>query len=122
MQGIMVAPSGDVWIVGLEKNQLVQFPKGDWTKGKLLCEGDSAEPCKSFKLPFDLGIDQQDRIWVSNAGSDHVTRFLAADPSKAGNNSSPATAAAGLASTVKATSGSRITLAAGCAAWPSSLR
>ncbi len=24
-----------------------------------------------------LGIDQQDRIWVSNSGIDHITRFLA---------------------------------------------
>jgi hypothetical protein len=84
MQGIIVAPnSGDVWAVGLSKNQLVYFPKGDWTKGKLLCEGDSAEPCKSFRSPFHLAIDQQDRIWVSNGGADHVTRFPAADPSKA---------------------------------------
>ena len=32
--------------------------------------------------PFFLGIDQRDRIWVSDAGIDHVTRFPAADPSK----------------------------------------
>jgi hypothetical protein len=30
-----------------------------------------------------FGIDQQNRIWVTNAASDHVTRFPAADPSKA---------------------------------------
>ncbi|HZT20379.1 MAG TPA: hypothetical protein VFA23_13315 [Dongiaceae bacterium] len=83
MQGIIATPSGDVWAVGLSKNQLVHFPKGDWTKGKLLCEGTDAEPCRSFKLPFHLGIDQQDRIWVTNAASDHVVRFPAADPSKA---------------------------------------
>jgi hypothetical protein len=82
MQGIIVTPSGDVWSVGLEKNQLVFFPKGDLSKAKLLCEGDSAEPCKSFKSPFHLGIDQQDRLWVTNAASDHVVRFPAADPSK----------------------------------------
>ncbi len=39
MQGIIVTPSGDVWVVGLSKNQLVYFPKGDLTKGKLVCEG-----------------------------------------------------------------------------------
>jgi hypothetical protein len=82
MQGIIVTPSGDVWSVGLEKNQLVYFPKADLTKAKLLCEGDSAEPCKSFRSPFHLGIDQQDRIWVTNAASDHVVRFPASDPSK----------------------------------------
>jgi hypothetical protein len=82
MQGIIVTPSGDVWSVGVEKNQLVFFPKEDLSKAKLLCEGDSAEPCKSFKSPFHLGIDQQDRIWVTNAASDHVVRFPASDPSK----------------------------------------
>jgi hypothetical protein len=82
MQGVIVTPSGDVWVLGVTKNQLVYFPKGDLTKGRIVCEGADAEPCKSFKSPFHLGIDQQDRIWVTNAASDHVTRFPAADPSK----------------------------------------
>ncbi len=81
MQGIIVTPNGDVWVLGIEKRQLVYFPKGDLTKGRIVCEGDNAEPCKSFLAPFHLAIDQQDRIWVSN-GNDKVTRFLAADPSK----------------------------------------
>ncbi len=85
MQGVIVAPNGDVWVLGIEKRQLVHFPKGDLTKGEIVCEGDSAEPCRSFQAPFHLGIDQQDRIWVSNSGVDHVTRFPASDPSKAEN-------------------------------------
>ncbi len=84
MQGIIVTPSGDVWALGIEKRQLVYFPKGDLTKGRIVCEGDSAEPCKSFLGPFHLAIDQQDRIWVSDS-SDKVTRFPAADPSKVEN-------------------------------------
>ncbi len=32
--------------------------------------------------PFHLAIDQQDRIWVSNAAGDWVTRFAASDPTK----------------------------------------
>jgi hypothetical protein len=82
MQGIIVTPSGDVWSVGVEKNQLVYIPGGDIAKAELRCEGDIAEPCKSLKSPFHLGIDQQDRIWVTNAASDHVTRFPASDPGK----------------------------------------
>ncbi len=85
MQGIIVTPSGDVWALGIEKSQLLYFPKGDWTKGRIVCEGDKEEPCKSFRAPFHLGIDQKDRIWVSNSGVDHVTRFPATDPSKAEN-------------------------------------
>jgi hypothetical protein len=82
MQGIIVTRSGDVWALGLSKNQLLYFPKGDWTKGKMVCEGRDVEPCKSFLGPFHLGIDQQDRIWVTNAIGGHVTRFPASDPSK----------------------------------------
>jgi len=85
MQGVIVTPSGDVWVLGVEKSQLIYFPKGDLTKGRIVCEGASAEPCRSFKAPFHLGIDSQDRIWVANSGIDHVTRFPAADPSKAEN-------------------------------------
>src|SRR5215467_14153967 len=41
MQGIIVAPNGDVWALGVSKRQLVHIPKGDWTKGRIVCEGDS---------------------------------------------------------------------------------
>ena len=83
MQGIIATPSGDVWAVGISKNQLVFFPHGDPTKGRLICEGLEKEPCRSFRGPFHLGIDQKDRIWVTSAAGDSVTRFPAADPSKA---------------------------------------
>ncbi len=85
MQGVIVTPSGDVWVLGIEKSQLVYFPKGDISKGRIVCEGESAEPCKSFKAPFHLGIDQQDRIWVANSGVEHLTRFPASDPTKVEN-------------------------------------
>ncbi len=82
MQGIITAPNGDVWALGVSKRQLLHFPKGDWNNGRIVCEGDSAEPCKSFTAPFHLAIDQQDRIWVSDS-SFHVIRFPAANPSQA---------------------------------------
>src|SRR5499426_1631673 len=85
IQGIIVTPGGDVWVLGVEKSQLMHFPKGDLTGGRIVCEGDKDEPCKSFKAPFHLAIDQQDRIWVSNSGLPHVTRFPASDPTKAEN-------------------------------------
>jgi len=31
--------------VGIPKNQLVYFPKGDLTKGKLVCEASRMTPC-----------------------------------------------------------------------------
>ena len=82
MQGVIVTPGGDVWVVGIGKNQLVFFPKGDITKGRIVCEGREVEPCKSLLGPFHLGIDQQDRIWVTNAFGAHVARFPASDPTK----------------------------------------
>ena len=83
MQGIIVVPNGDVWALGISKDQLLHFPKGDLNKGRIVCEGRDVEPCKSFLGPFHLGIDQQDRIWVTNGFGGHVTRFPASDPSKA---------------------------------------
>ena len=82
MQGVIVTPGSDVWVVGITKSQLVHFPKGDLSKGKIVCEGDKEEPCKSFLGPFHLGIDQQNRIWVTNGFGAHVTRFPASDPNK----------------------------------------
>jgi hypothetical protein len=82
MQGIVVTPNGDVWAVGITKNQLLHFPNGDWTKGRIVCEGQDAEPCKSFAGPFHIGIDQQNRIWVTQALGAWVTRFPATDPNK----------------------------------------
>ena len=51
MQGIIATPSGDVWALGASKSQLVHFPKGDLTKGRIVCEGDNVEPRKSFLAP-----------------------------------------------------------------------
>jgi hypothetical protein len=82
MQGVIVAPNSDVWVVGIAKNQLVHFPKGDPAQGKIICEGREVEPCKSFVGPFHLGIDQQNRIWVTNGFGAHVSRFPANDPKK----------------------------------------
>ncbi len=82
MQGVIVTPSSDVWVVGISKNQLVYIPKGDPSKAKLVCEGFKDPPCKSFVGPFHLGIDQQDRIWVTSAIGDSVVRFPTSDPTK----------------------------------------
>jgi streptogramin lyase len=85
MQGIIVTPSGDVWAVDVEKSQMVHFPKGDPSKGELLFQNHTGNPKENpgrLAAPFHLAIDQQDRIWVSNAAADWVTRFPVSDPSK----------------------------------------
>lgn len=86
MQGIIVTPSGDVWALDFEKDQVVFLPKGDPGKVKFFCRSTDGKPNKDSpcKLngPFHLAIDQQDRIWITNALGETVTRFPASDPSK----------------------------------------
>ena len=86
MQGIIVTPSGDVWALDFGKDKVVYLPKGDPAKAKFFCEAPADKPSKDgpCKLngPFHLAIDQQDRIWITNAIGDTVTRFPASDPTK----------------------------------------
>lgn len=85
MQGIIVTPGGDIWAIDSTKAQVVYLPKGDPSRGKLLCQNPGNDPLKNpckLLAPFHLAIDQQDRIWVTNILGDHVTRFPASDPSK----------------------------------------
>ena len=84
MQGIIATPSGDIWALDLEHSQVVYMPKGDPAKGQLLFVNKTGNPRENpgrLVGPFHLAIDQQDRIWVSNAVADWVSRFPASDPS-----------------------------------------
>jgi hypothetical protein len=86
MQGIIATPNGDIWALDFGKDTVVYLPKGDASQGKIFCESTDGKPNKDSpcKLsgPFHLAIDQQDRIWITNAIADTVTRFPANDPSK----------------------------------------
>jgi ethanolamine utilization protein EutQ (cupin superfamily) len=76
LMGIGVAANGDVWIADGSDNQLLFFPGGRVKDGRIV-------KVAGLKSPFDLVIDAQDRVWVSNSQSDQVVRFPASDPSKA---------------------------------------
>lgn len=86
MQGVIVTPTGDVWALDFSDDKVVYLPKGDPSKVKFFCQSTDGKPNKDSpcKLsgPFHLAIDQQDRIWITNAIGDHVARFPASDPSK----------------------------------------
>ncbi len=86
MQGIIVTPGGDVWALDFGDDKVVFMPKGDPSKVKFYCQSADGKPNKDSpcKLngPFHLAIDQQDRIWITNALGDTVTRFPASDPTK----------------------------------------
>jgi streptogramin lyase len=86
MQGVLVAPDGDVWTVDNENNQVVHLPGGDVSKGRILgrtVDGKPVDGTLQVKGPFGIAIDQQDRIWITNSGSNTVTRFPASDPGRA---------------------------------------
>jgi streptogramin lyase len=86
MQGIIVASNGDVWTLDNEHSQIAHLPQGDASKGRIfgrIVDGKPVDGTLQLKKPFGLAIDQQDRIWVTNSGSNTVTRFPASDPSEA---------------------------------------
>lgn len=86
MQGIIVTPSGDIWAADTVSSQLVYIPKGDPSKGQVLCQSTSRDPLKNpckLLLPFAFAIDQKNNIWISNILGSHVTRFPAGDSTKA---------------------------------------
>ncbi len=74
MHGTTTAPNGDVWIADFTKSQMIHFPKGDETKGKIV-------QVKGLMGPFGVVVDKQNRVWVSNANANYVTRFDAENPS-----------------------------------------
>jgi hypothetical protein len=76
LMGIGVAANGDVWIADGSDNQLLYFPGGRVKDGRIV-------KVAGLKSPFDIVIDAQNRVWVSNSQSDTVVRFPADDPSKA---------------------------------------
>jgi streptogramin lyase len=86
MQGVITTPNGDVWALDNDKSQVAYFPGGDASRAQLVCRTLDNRPvdgtCRVL-APFHLAIDQQDRIWITNSGADTVTRFPAADPSRA---------------------------------------
>ena len=86
MQGVLVAPNGDVWTVDNENSQVVHLPGGDVSKGRILgrtVDGKPVDGTLRVKGPFGIAIDQQDRIWITNSGSNTVTHFPASDPGRA---------------------------------------
>ena len=75
LMGIGVAANGDVWIADSVGGQLLFFPGGRVKEGKIV-------KVAGLAGPFDVVIDEQNRVWVSNSRSDTVSRFPANDPTK----------------------------------------
>jgi hypothetical protein len=75
LMGVGVSAKGDVWVAGGSGNLLLHFPGGRIKDGRIV-------KVEGLKSPFDIVIDSQNRVWVSNSQSDKVLRFPAADPAK----------------------------------------
>jgi len=75
LMGVGVAPNGDIWICDGPGNQMLYFPGGRIKDGKIV-------KVEGLASPFDVIIDPQNRVWVSNSAGDTVVRFPANDPSK----------------------------------------
>jgi streptogramin lyase len=88
MQGIIATPNGDVWAADLGNSQLLRLPNGDPSRVEFLCQNKTGNPlenpCKLL-APFAIAVDQQNRIWITNLGSDTVTHIDGSDPSKVEN-------------------------------------
>ena len=87
MQGIIATPGGDIWALDMTKAQLIHFPKGDPSKGELLCQNKSrdplANPCKLL-APFRARRLTSRIASGSRAGSAIMSRgFRRPDPTKA---------------------------------------
>ena len=76
LQGVGIAPNGDVWIADAVKDQLLYFPGGRMKDGRIV-------QVKDLASPFSIVIDAQNRVWVGNALSNLIVRFPADDPFKA---------------------------------------
>lgn len=72
LQGVGVAPNGDIWIVGTSSNEMLYFPGGDLSKGKVVADENLSN---ELSAPFAASIDNENRVWISNTNSKSLVRY-----------------------------------------------
>jgi streptogramin lyase len=72
LQGIGIAPNGDIWIVGTSSNQMLYFPGGDLSNGRVVADENLN---KVLSAPFAATIDNSNRVWISNTNSKSLVRY-----------------------------------------------
>ncbi|MBB6328999.1 streptogramin lyase [Algoriphagus iocasae] len=72
LQGIGVAPNGDIWVVGTSSNQMLHFPGGDPTRGRVVVNEKLSD---SLSAPFAASIDNSNRVWISNTNGKALVRY-----------------------------------------------
>jgi streptogramin lyase len=75
LMGVGVAPNGDVWVCDTSSSRLMYFPGGKLKEGRIV-------NVSGLAAPFDVEIDAQNRVWVSNSVGDTIIRFPKDDPTK----------------------------------------
>ena len=76
LQGVATAANGDVWIADNTANHMIQFPGGDYTKGK-------RHTIVGLQAPFGVAVDAQNRVWVSSSYNNKLTVFPGDAPDQA---------------------------------------
>ncbi|WP_343604364.1 hypothetical protein [Fluviicola sp.] len=74
LQGIGVAPNGDIWVVGTSSNEMLYFPGGDLSKGKVVAIVDENQKTV-LSAPFAATIDHANRVWISNTNGKSLVRY-----------------------------------------------
>lgn len=72
LQGVGVAPNGDIWVAGTSSNKMVHFPGGDRLNGKKV---HNKELNDHLSAPFAAMIDARNRVWISNTNSKSLVRY-----------------------------------------------
>lgn len=80
LQGIGVAPNGDIWIAGTSSNEMLYFPNGDLNEGKVVViEHEHGKHKNALSAPFAATIDTFNRVWISNTNSKSLIRYSPSD-------------------------------------------
>ncbi|MFM9949548.1 MAG: hypothetical protein ACKV1O_16540, partial [Saprospiraceae bacterium] len=80
LQGIGVAPNGDIWIVGTSSNEMLYFPGGDLSKGIVVKDNKGLN--KVLSAPFAASIDHSNRVWISNTNSKLLVRYAPSEENR----------------------------------------
>ena len=75
LQGIGVAPNGDIWITGTSSNQMLYFPGGDLAQCKVIDNKMLLNEIPVLSAPFAAAIDQSNRVWISNTNNRLLIRY-----------------------------------------------
>lgn len=80
LQGIGVAPNGDIWVAGTSSNEMLYFPNGELKEGEVVTiEHEHGKHKNALSAPFAASIDHENRVWISNTNSKSLIRYSPAD-------------------------------------------